>query len=156
MFTKCVLSILEVNLNQRLRDKKFVIICSRCPHNCKTAHFTSWKTPEGLWDVQKWKMHVRHMQNYQFSLSNMQICDVLSLSWMLSSQILNTVAKHITSKNKRNVECCGRRCWMEIKLCSILSNSVWSDGQTDATCSIQRYWMMLNQHVESLCPGLLR
>ena len=123
MFTKCVLSILEVNLNQHLRDKKFVIICSRCPHNCKTAHFTSWKTPEGLWDVQKWKMHVRHMQNYQFSLSNMQICDVLSLSWMLSSQILNTVAKHITSKNKRNVECCGRRCWMEIKLCSTLSNS---------------------------------
>ena len=48
-------------------------------------------------------MHVRHMQNYQLSLSNMQMCDVLSLSWMLSSQILNTVAKHITSNNKRKL-----------------------------------------------------
>jgi len=104
MFTKCVLSIMEVNLNQHLWDKKLVIICSRCPHNCKTAHFTSWKEPEGLWDVQKWKMHVQLMQNYQFSLSNMQICDVLSLSWMLSSQILNTVAKHNIKEQKK--------CWM--------------------------------------------
>ena len=102
MFTKCVLSILEVNLNQRLRNKKFVMSCA---HVVKTTHFKSSKELEGLWDVQKWKMHVRHMQSYQLSLSNMQMCDVLSLSWMLSYQILNTVAKHITSKNKR-------KCWM--------------------------------------------
>lgn len=31
----------------------------------------------------------------------MQICDILSPSWMLSSQIFNTVVKHRTSKNKR-------------------------------------------------------
>ena len=42
---KCILTILELNWNQHLGQRRqnwtFVIICSRLPHNCKTGHFTS-------------------------------------------------------------------------------------------------------------------
>ena len=55
----------------------FVIICSRRPHNYKTAHFTSWKERKRLRNVHKWKMYVESVQHYCFSPSNMQICDVL-------------------------------------------------------------------------------
>ena len=45
MLEKCVLTILELNWNQRFRLRwqnwTFVIICSRRPHNCKTGHSTS-------------------------------------------------------------------------------------------------------------------
>ena len=61
----------------RYEDKTIVIKCSRRPHHCKTGHSTSWKQQERLRNVQKWKMHVQSVQNYCFSLSNMQICDVL-------------------------------------------------------------------------------
>ena len=49
----------DFNWNQRFRLEvsrhtwAFVIICSHRPHNCKTAHFTSWKERERQRDVQK-------------------------------------------------------------------------------------------------------
>ena len=64
-------------LEVRRQNWTFVIKCSRRPHNFKRTHFMSWKEREGLWNVQKWKMHVLSVQNCCFSLSNMQICDVL-------------------------------------------------------------------------------
>ena len=67
MFSKCVLTILELNWSQRFRGKEnnwtFVIICSRRSHNCKTGHFTSWKERERLRNVKKWKVHVQSVQN---------------------------------------------------------------------------------------------
>ena len=53
------------------------MLTSSSPHNCKTGHFMSWKERERLRNVQKWQMHVQSVQNCCFSLSNMQICDVL-------------------------------------------------------------------------------
>jgi len=51
----------------------------RCPHSCKTSLFTSSRERERLKNVQKWKVHVQSVKNYCFSLSNMQICDVLAV-----------------------------------------------------------------------------
>ena len=46
---KCVLTILELNWNQRFWDKMpWFNICSRRPHHCKRGHFTSSKEWERL------------------------------------------------------------------------------------------------------------
>lgn len=45
--------------------------------NRKTGHFTSLMERERLWNVQKWKMRLQSIQNYCFSLLNMQMYDVL-------------------------------------------------------------------------------
>ena len=60
-----------------MQNWKFVILCSRRLHNCKTGHFTSWKELERLRNAEKREMHAQSVQNYCFSLSNMQICDIL-------------------------------------------------------------------------------
>ena len=43
MLAKCVLTILELNWNQRFSNKKtklnISVICSRRPHNCKSVVF---------------------------------------------------------------------------------------------------------------------
>ena len=58
------------------RNKRFTVACSRCPHNCGTGHLTSLKEREPLQNVKKRKMHVRSVQKYCLSFSNMQICGV--------------------------------------------------------------------------------
>jgi len=66
---------LELNWNQRFRDKKAVKICSLRPHNCKTGHFTS-------------KNEKRTCKACNFSFSDMQILTFLlpSSSWLLKDQ----------------------------------------------------------------------
>ena len=77
---KCDLIIMEFNWNQCFRSKKTKSsICRhllKLTHNCKTGDFMSRKKREGLWNVQNWIMQVQSVQNYCFSLSNVQICDV--------------------------------------------------------------------------------
>ena len=80
---KCVLSILKLNWNERLREKTKLEICGQelrqvVHKTAKQVIFaTSWKERERLRNVQKWKMHVQSVQNYCFSSLNTQICDVL-------------------------------------------------------------------------------
>ena len=77
---KCVLTILELNWNQRFWDNKtklnIFIVCSRRSHNYKTGHFTSWKERECLRNVKNENCTCKAC-NIVFHLSNMQIYDVL-------------------------------------------------------------------------------
>ena len=82
---KCVLTILELNWNQRLgQNWTFAMICSRRPHNCARKNENVFKCQK------KWKMYVQCVQKYFFSLSNMQICGFLlpSSSWLLKLAIV--------------------------------------------------------------------
>ena len=54
----------------RISNYAHMLICSRRPHNCKTAHFTSWKERKRQRNVHNWKMCVRSVQHYCFSPSN--------------------------------------------------------------------------------------
>ena len=84
----------------------FVILYSGRPHNCKTAHFTSWKERERLRNVQKKrKMNVRSVKHNCFSTSNMQICNVLVAvvvalaqatyyAWLSCTLLLGTLKCH--------------------------------------------------------------
>ena len=82
MLEKCLLTALELILNQRLGHKKTKLnICrhmltSSTQLQNKSFQFTSWKERERLQNVKRWKMHVQCAQKYCFSLSNMQICRV--------------------------------------------------------------------------------
>ena len=80
LLVKCVLTILEANwVVSRLEEKiEALSSSSHFVHNCKTGHFTSLIGRESeLRNVQKWKTLVQSVQNYCFSLLNMQNCDVL-------------------------------------------------------------------------------
>ena len=96
---KCVLTIRELNWNQRFTDKRtkfniFVIIWSRSPHNCKTGHFTSQKERERLRNVKNENCTCKACKTIVF---HCQICKFVtfllpSSSWLrkLSFEVLTT------------------------------------------------------------------
>ena len=77
--TKCVLTIQELNWNQRFRDKKTKL--NICHHmvtsSTQNRSFHVVERARRSAKCQKWKLHVQSVQNYCFSQSNMPICDVL-------------------------------------------------------------------------------
>ena len=74
-----VLTILELNWNQRFRIKHLSSYGHVVHTTAKIGHSISWKEREVYDVVQKWKVHVQSVQNYIifFLQSNMQICNVL-------------------------------------------------------------------------------
>jgi len=84
------------------RQNWTIVICLSRPHNCKTGHFTSWKNQNACENVQKWKMHVQSVENYCFSVSNMQICDILVAVTRRRGclNLLNKLSTQIEAKRK--------------------------------------------------------
>ena len=66
---------------------KFVVMRSRHSRNYKTGHFMSWNGRERQQNVEKWQLHEQIVQNYCFSMFNMQICDAfvtaVGVDWLL-------------------------------------------------------------------------
>ena len=76
---KCVLTILELNWNQRLEHKKTKLnICHHMLTSSTQLQNRSFHVVERTRTSSKCqkKMHVQSVQKYCFSLSNMQICGV--------------------------------------------------------------------------------
>ena len=81
MLEKCVLTILELNWNQRLGNKKTKLsICHHMLTSSTQLQNSSFHVVERTRTSTKCqknkKMHVQSVQEYCFSLSNMQICGV--------------------------------------------------------------------------------
>ena len=83
--TKCVLTVLRLNWNQPFWGKQAKLNIFHhmftSPHNCKC----SGKNEKVCEMSKNKKMPVQSVQNYNFSLSNMQICDnvvvVVDTTW---------------------------------------------------------------------------
>ena len=100
MLEKCVLTILELDWNQRLGHKKTKLktchyMAAHFVHTTTKHHFTSKKEWERLQNVKKWKMHVQSVQNY-CTVFRCQICKFVgfllpSSSWLLKLLICAAV-----------------------------------------------------------------
>ena len=80
MLEKCVLTILELNWNQRFGHKKTKLnICYHMLTSSMQPQNMSFhvKKNDNVFEMSKnEKIHVQSMQKYCFSLSDMQICGV--------------------------------------------------------------------------------
>jgi len=79
MLEKSVLTVLELNCNQRLGHKTKLNICHHMLTSSAQLQNRSFHVVERTRTsskCQKMKMHVQCVQKYCFSLSNMQICGV--------------------------------------------------------------------------------
>ena len=48
---------------KEIENWHFFVTCSRCQQNCKTSHFISLISREGLRNVQKWNMHMQSVRD---------------------------------------------------------------------------------------------
>ena len=124
---------MELNWNQWCSDKKTKL--NICHHmltlftQLQNRSFHVMERRERLRNIQKWKMH--SVQNYCFSLSNMQICDVLAV---VVFRVLAWARNYKTDKSNQLLlsEVCG----MFVSSCCRGFNVY---GQSDITQLV--YWI---------------